>query len=101
MGEHRKSITSFYRSPIVGRVDASSDAHGLFLGSLSSSIQQLVRAAFALRRQQNRGAMMYVLGIVPAGGGGERLYPLTAPRAKPAVPFGGRYRIVDFVLSNF
>jgi len=36
-----------------------------------------------------------------AGGKGERLYPLTRDRAKPAVPFGGKYRIVDFVLSNF
>jgi len=45
--------------------------------------------------------MIYVLGIVLAGGRGERLYPLTAHRAKPAVPFGGRYRIIDFVLSNF
>ena len=44
---------------------------------------------------------MYVLGIVLAGGRGERLHPLTAHRAKPAVPFGGRYRIIDFVLSNF
>src|SRR5262249_3579957 len=35
-----------------------------------------------------------------AGGKGTRLYPLTKERAKPAVPFGGRYRIVDFVLSN-
>jgi glucose-1-phosphate adenylyltransferase len=35
-----------------------------------------------------------------AGGKGERLFPLTRDRAKPAVPFGGRYRIVDFVLSN-
>ena len=43
---------------------------------------------------------MYVLGIVLAGGRGEHLYPLTAHRAKPAVPFGGRYRIVDFVLSE-
>src|SRR5438309_6598685 len=42
-----------------------------------------------------------VLGIVLAGGKGTRLYPLTRERAKPAVPFGGRYRIVDFVLSNF
>ena len=44
---------------------------------------------------------MEVLGIVLAGGRGERLYPLTQDRAKPAVPFGGRYRIIDFVLSNF
>ncbi len=44
---------------------------------------------------------MYILGVVLAGGRGERLYPLTQHRAKPAVPFGGRYRIIDFVLSNF
>ena len=40
------------------------------------------------------------LAFVLAGGKGTRLYPLTKERAKPAVPFGGRYRIVDFVLSN-
>jgi len=42
-----------------------------------------------------------VLGIVMAGGEGTRLQPLTRDRAKPAVPFGGKYRIIDFVLSNF
>ncbi len=41
-----------------------------------------------------------VLGLVMAGGEGSRLAPLTAQRSKPAVPFGGSYRIVDFVLSN-
>ena len=41
-----------------------------------------------------------VLAFVLAGGKGTRLYPLTKERAKPATPFGGRYRIVDFVLSN-
>jgi glucose-1-phosphate adenylyltransferase len=41
-----------------------------------------------------------VLGIVLAGGAGRRLAPLTADRAKPAVPFGGLYRLVDFALSN-
>jgi glucose-1-phosphate adenylyltransferase len=44
---------------------------------------------------------LHVLGIVLAGGKGTRLYPLTKERAKPAVPFGGKYRIIDFVLSNF
>lgn len=41
-----------------------------------------------------------VLAMVLAGGEGRRLAPLTAERSKPAVPFGGRYRLVDFVLSN-
>jgi glucose-1-phosphate adenylyltransferase len=42
-----------------------------------------------------------VLVMILAGGEGSRLRPLTRDRAKPAVPFGGRYRIIDFVLSNF
>ncbi len=41
-----------------------------------------------------------VLAIVLAGGAGKRLAPLTADRAKPAVPFGGLYRLIDFALSN-
>ena len=42
-----------------------------------------------------------VLSMILAGGEGTRLHPLTAVRAKPSVPFGGNYRIIDFVLSNF
>ncbi len=42
-----------------------------------------------------------ILVVVLAGGEGRRLAPLTTDRAKPAVPFGGSYRIIDFVLSNF
>jgi glucose-1-phosphate adenylyltransferase len=45
--------------------------------------------------------MAKLLAMILAGGEGRRLDPLTRERAKPAVPFGGRYRIVDFVLSNF
>src|SRR5207245_7120620 len=41
-----------------------------------------------------------VVAVLLAGGAGERLYPLTRDRAKPAVPFGGPYRIIDFTLSN-
>jgi glucose-1-phosphate adenylyltransferase len=47
-------------------------------------------------RDQLRDTLVMVL----AGGQGERLYPLTRDRAKPAVPFGGSYRIIDFTLSN-
>jgi glucose-1-phosphate adenylyltransferase len=43
----------------------------------------------------------HVLVMILAGGEGRRLGPLTTDRAKPAVPFGGRYRIIDIVLSNF
>lgn len=45
--------------------------------------------------------MKQTLSMIMAGGKGSRLVPLTCHRAKPSVPFGGRYRIIDFVLSNF
>ena len=44
--------------------------------------------------------MAEILSIVLGGGKGTRLFPLTKERAKPAVPFGGKYRIVDILLSN-
>ena len=44
--------------------------------------------------------MERVLVIIMAGGLGERLQPLTMERAKAAVPFGGKYRLIDFTLSN-
>lgn len=51
-------------------------------------------------RFENVRSLPNVLAIVLAGGEGKRLFPLTEDRAKPAVPFGGSYRLVDFVLSN-
>lgn len=45
--------------------------------------------------------MTGVLGMILAGGEGSRLMPLTESRTKPAVPFGGSYRLIDFALNNF
>jgi ADP-glucose pyrophosphorylase len=73
---------------------ASEDCRG---GRLPEN--KISKREFAFAAQ---GALhLRVLGIVLAGGKGTRLFPLTRERAKPAVPFGGKYRIIDFVLSNF
>src|ERR1700747_3033306 len=47
-----------------------------------------------------RGALQRTLAIIMGGGAGTRLFPLTKDRAKPAVPLGGKYRIVDIPISN-
>ncbi|HEX3891866.1 MAG TPA: glucose-1-phosphate adenylyltransferase [Terracidiphilus sp.] len=57
-------------------------------------------ARAASREEQGQTDMRDTLGVLLAGGAGERLFPLTRDRAKPAVPFGGHYRIIDITLSN-
>jgi glucose-1-phosphate adenylyltransferase len=59
-----------------------------------------VRESRASASGGRRGGMKDTLGVLLAGGAGERLFPLTRDRAKPAVPFGGNYRIIDITLSN-
>ncbi len=53
-----------------------------------------------MARSDARGAVRDAQVMILAGGAGERLYPLTKERAKPAVPFAGSYRLIDFTLSN-
>lgn len=66
-----------------------------FRGSLGGKMERLPSSVQSLT-----GALRQTTAMVLAGGQGERLLPLTRDRAKPAVPFGGNYRIVDFTLSN-
>jgi glucose-1-phosphate adenylyltransferase len=64
--------------------------------SLAQSPESLQKEGFTM----TMAATPFVQTFIMAGGRGERLYPLTASRPKPAVPFGGVFRIVDFTLSN-
>ena len=68
--------------------------------STTSSIRVVPETTVPTPFASHRGPAPHVLALVLAGGEGRRLWPLTADRAKPAVPMCGRYRLIDFVLSN-
>src|SRR3954449_324408 len=73
----------------------------MFLGFGRFEISRTSRCELGLFVDEEGNRMQQrVVAFVLAGGRGNRLFPLTQERAKPAVPFGGKYRIVDFVLSN-
>jgi len=65
-----------------------------------NSATPTARRAGRPRSEETMASRANVLGMVLAGGEGRRLFPLTQVRAKPAVPFGGQYRLIDFALSN-
>ena len=68
--------------------------------SYGESSRRRVEAPAAAGQGLGATAMKDTLGVLLAGGAGERLSPLTRERAKPAVPFAGQYRIIDITLSN-
>ena len=90
------------RPALGGRADRASGRSRAASPSRRRGRNQCSRRGGLERRARAREAMAEpkIVAMVLAGGEGTRLLPLTAERSKPAVPFGGSYRIVDFVLSN-
>ena len=87
----------------AARPSGTEDIYKLYAESFDGEehLERIIAEAQELRRTTRYGgADADVFGIVLAGGEGKRLAPLTADRAKPAVPFGGNYRLIDFALSN-
>ena len=88
----------------AARPSGTEDVYKVYAESLDGEerLERILGEAEADRRQGAGGADRWrgVLAIVLAGGEGKRLAPLTLDRAKPAVPFGGNYRLIDFALSN-
>lgn len=90
------------KHPLASDSDAAANlatsqslAHADFKGSVRASSMSL-----GMSSREQKSALQQTTVMILAGGQGERLYPLTRDRAKPSVPFGGSYRIIDFALSN-
>jgi len=98
MGRERKIPIVIHTSYPGYREDFMSWAADAYVAKSSDlrELKETVREPL----EEGREGMRKVLAMILAGGRGERLYPLTRDRAKPAVPFGGIYRIIDFTLSN-
>ena len=88
----------------AARPSGTEDVYKVYAESLDGEerLERILAEAQQIVDQALRGtrAVPNVFGIVLAGGEGKRLAPLTLDRAKPAVPFGGNYRLIDFALSN-
>src|SRR6266851_5452487 len=96
-----RRATTVQRTHGVRRTTGAVTGIGPYDITVKKAPISLARPPLAWKNGFGRTMRIRVLGIVLAGGKGTRLYPLTKERAKPAVPFGGKYRIIDFVLSNF
>src|SRR5260221_3088154 len=104
-GRRAASIRCRARISTTGRRHCSTSPPGTFLTRRSwmTGSRPVIpsrRSGWEFVYGEGRMAERQVLAIVLAGGAGKRLAPLTADRAKPAVPFGGLYRLIDFALSN-
>ena len=95
-------MTDFFRRPTRTDRGHPGDSHpGVYVGARACAVPLHDCDRLGTNKLWSNPMRLRTLGIVLAGGKGTRLYPLTKERAKPAVPFGGKYRIIDFVLSNF
>src|SRR5262245_3410270 len=93
------STSRFMLAPLLECSRIFSDSLQRSIVSDSSDVNESLSFYFHTVLLQS-AAMHNIFTMVLAGGKGERLQPLTEHRAKPAVPFGGQYRIIDFTLSN-
>ncbi len=100
LGRPRARVEGVRSAREMGR--AAEERHGprLLLVALGEGVRGALRARSSGARFRHRPRTMRARAVILAGGEGSRLGVLTEKRAKPAVPFAGKYRIIDFTLSN-